>query len=77
VRLEHVLGGLASTGAVDARLSERQREALAAGLELGYYETPREASQEDVADSLGCAPSTAAEHLQKAEATLARSALGQ
>jgi predicted DNA binding protein len=71
------VGGLASTGAADARLSERQREAVATGLELGYYEMPREASQADVAEAMGCAPSTAAEHLQKAESVLVRSALGE
>jgi len=56
-------------------LSERQQEALTVGLELGYYAVPREASQEDVAAELGCAPSTAAEHLQKAETKVVRSVL--
>ncbi|MFD1512871.1 helix-turn-helix domain-containing protein [Halomarina rubra] len=60
----------------ETRLSERQREALAAGLALGYYDVPREASVEDVATALSCAPSTAAEHLRKAEATAVRAILG-
>jgi len=55
-----------------AALSERQRAAVDAALELGYYDTPRQATHADVADRLGCAPSTASEHLQRAEAKLAR-----
>lgn len=54
-------------------LTPRQREAIRAGVAVGYYDVPRTGSHEDVADVLGCAPSTAAEHLQKAEAALARS----
>ena len=60
-----------------ASLSERQREALAAALALGYYEQPRRATHEDVADELGCAPQTASDHLQKAEAHLVRSVMGE
>lgn len=56
-------------------LTDRQREALAAGVAVGYYDVPRTGSQSDVADELGCAPSTAAEHLQKAEAALVREAV--
>lgn len=56
-------------GVVD-RLSPRQREAVEIALALGYYDVPREATSEAVARELGCAPSTAAEHLQKAEATV-------
>jgi predicted DNA binding protein len=51
-------------------LSQRQREALETALDLGYYDTPRDATQEDVADELGCAPNTASQHLQKGEAKL-------
>jgi len=51
-------------------LTDRQREVVAAALEAGYYEEPREATVEGVADEVGVAPSTAAEHLRKAEATV-------
>lgn len=51
-------------------LSERQREALTAAVEVGYYDVPRTGDHEAVADRLDCAPSTAAEHIRKAEATL-------
>lgn len=56
-------------------LSDRQREAVLAGLKLGYYEVPRETTHRAVADRLGCAPSTASEHLQKAEAKIVRAAM--
>lgn len=59
-----------------ATLSDRQREAVTAALDLGYYEVPREASNEAVAERLDCAPSTAAEHLRKAESKLLQSVLG-
>lgn len=58
-----------------AALSDRQRQAVEVGIELGYYDVPRGATHEDVADRLGCAPSTASEHLQKAEAKLVRAAI--
>lgn len=53
-------------------LPPRQQEALEVALELGFYEVPREASRVDVAERLGCAPSTASEHLQKAERRIVR-----
>lgn len=56
-------------------LSHRQREAMLVGLELGYYDIPRAATHRDVAARLGCAPSTASEHLQKAEAKLVRAVM--
>lgn len=57
-------------------LSDRQREALLAALDLGYYEIPSGATHEDIADRLGCAPSTATEHLRKGEAKLVRGVMG-
>lgn len=51
-------------------LTDRQREALAAAGAVGYYEVPREGTVEDVAERIGCAPSTASNHLRKAEAKL-------
>jgi predicted DNA binding protein len=58
-----------------ALLTDRQREAVAVALELGYYEVSRTASVADVAAELGCATSTAADHLRKAQARLARQAV--
>lgn len=50
-----------------ADLTARQREALRVAREVGYYDVPRSGSVADVADGLGCAPSTAGELLRKAE----------
>ena len=71
------IGGLAAMpSTVGTRLSSRQREAIEAAFELGYYEIPRRAGHEAIADAIDCAPSTAAEHLRKAESRLLRSVLG-
>lgn len=51
-----------------ARLTDRQREALRAAHRLGFYETPRDASYEEIGAELDCAPSTANELLRRAEA---------
>lgn len=58
-------------------LPPRQREALAVAFEMGYYAVPREASRDAVAERLGCAPSTASEHLRKAERTVLGTFLGE
>lgn len=60
-----------------AGLTDRQREALAAAREVGYYEVPRTGSVEDVAARLDCAPSTASNHLRKAEARLVDGFVGE
>ena len=70
--IEAVGGLAATTAATEARLTERQREAVEAAIESGYYDVPRTASQADVAAEIGCAPSTAAEHLRKAESRVPR-----
>ncbi|MBX0286804.1 helix-turn-helix domain-containing protein [Haloarcula salinisoli] len=72
------VGGLTGLPQVtESYLSERQQAALEAGLELGYYATPREADQEDVAAALSCAPSTAAEHLRKGERKVIQSVIAR
>jgi predicted DNA binding protein len=60
-----------------ARLSDRQREALTIALELGYYSQPRGTTHEDIAAELDCAPATASDHLQKAEATIVRAVMDE
>lgn len=63
------VGGLAgTTAAVETLLTDRQREVVETAVDLGYYDIPRTASQEDIAAELDSAPSTIAEHLRKAEA---------
>jgi predicted DNA binding protein len=49
-------------------LTERQQEVLEAAVEVGYYAVPRTATQADVADVVGIAPSTVGDHLRKIEA---------
>ena len=70
------VGGLTGLPQVtESYLSERQQAALSAAYESGYYDVPRTASQADVAEKLNCAPSTAAEHLRKAEQKVVGSVL--
>lgn len=52
---------------MSGQLTEKQANALAIAVDIGYFDTPRRASIEDVAAKLGLAPSTAVEHLRKAE----------
>lgn len=53
-----------------AVLTDRQLETVHVAIEIGYYEIPRRATAADVASRLGCTPSTASEHLRKAEARI-------
>ena len=56
-------------------LTDRQSAALRVARELGYYEVPREAGIEAVAEELGCAVSTASELLRRGEANAVERAL--
>jgi predicted DNA binding protein len=58
-----------------ARLTDRQREALQVAHRLGFYETPREASYDEIGAGLDCAPSTANELLRRAEACVVEALL--
>lgn len=51
-----------------AALTDRQREVVRAAVAAGYYEVPRGATAADIGERVGCTPSTASEHLRKAEA---------
>ncbi|WP_265111198.1 helix-turn-helix domain-containing protein [Halosolutus halophilus] len=57
------------------RLTSRQREAVRTAYDLGFYETPRRTSYEEIGDELDCAPSTANELLRRAEATIVAATL--
>ncbi|MFC6965098.1 helix-turn-helix domain-containing protein [Halocatena marina] len=48
-------------------LTERQRDVLTATADVGYYDVPRRGTADDVADTVGCAASTASDHLRKIE----------
>ncbi|WP_255151453.1 helix-turn-helix domain-containing protein [Halorarius halobius] len=58
-------------------LTDRQRAALSAAVDAGYYEVPRTGSVDDVADELDCARATAGELLRKAEARAVREFLDE
>jgi hypothetical protein len=57
---------------VGSDLTDRQYEAVVAGVEVGYYDTPREGTVSDVGERLDCAPGTAAELLRRAERSVMR-----
>jgi len=58
--------------AFSSLLTDRQKQAVSIAVEVGYYDVPRTATIETVAEQLGCASSTASKHLQKAQARLAQ-----
>jgi predicted DNA binding protein len=57
-------------------LTDRQREAVEAAVDLGYYDSPRRATGADIAERIGCTPSTASEHLRKAESRVLSAYVG-
>jgi len=59
-----------------ASLTDRQLEVFRTAVEQGYYEIPRRATHEEIADQLECAPSTVDEHLRKAESRVLQSLVG-
>jgi predicted DNA binding protein len=61
--------------ASDSPLTRRQREVVTRALAEGYYDWPREVTNEELADLLGISRATLHEHLRKAERKLLSSAL--
>lgn len=59
-----------ATGAVEDRLTERQREAARTAHLSGYFEWPRESTGEEVAAAMGIAQPTFNRHLRKTERTV-------
>lgn len=55
------------TGTLLSGLTTRQQEVLEAAVELGYYDVPRTATQEEVAATVDAAATTVGEHLRKIE----------
>jgi predicted DNA binding protein len=58
-------------------LTDRQREALLAAYEQGFFDWPREHTAEEVASTLGISRPTFTEHLRVAERTLLDALLGE
>lgn len=48
-------------------LTTRQQEILQVAVEAGYYSNPRGATHEDIADTVGIAPTTVGDHLREIE----------
>jgi hypothetical protein len=53
-----------------SRLTQKQQNAIALAFRLGYFDTPRKVSVEQLAEKLGLASSTLAVHLRRAERRL-------
>lgn len=63
------LGGAASA------VTERQREALESAYERGYFERPREATQEEIAEELDISAAAAGDRLRRGTANLVEAVL--
>ena len=70
VRLEETEGGDVDMVDVTTLLTDRQQEVLELALGKGYYEIPRQATNEDIAAELDCSTSTVGEHLRKIESRI-------
>lgn len=51
-------------------VSEKQREALLAAYEMGYFEIPRECKLSEIADKLGIAPRSVSERMRRGQTNL-------
>jgi hypothetical protein len=56
-------------------ISEKQREALVRALEMGHFEIPRQATLEEVAETLGITAKSVSERLRRGQANLVSNAL--
>jgi len=56
-------------------LTRKQREALLRALELGYFEVPRSATLQDVADTLDISPKSVSERLRRGQTNLVSNSL--
>lgn len=57
-------------------LTDKQRNVMVTALDMGFYDTPREASLSDVADEVGVAKSTCSEILHRAEEKVVKEFFG-
>lgn len=56
-------------------LTDRQQEVLQTAVEAGYYQLPREATHQDIADELDCSKSVVGQHLRRVESALVSSVI--
>ena len=73
VHINHVHRHKPGTQQLFRELTDRQQEVLQAAVEAGYYQIPREATHQTIADELGCSKSVVGQHLRRVEATLVSS----
>lgn len=66
IEIEQV-GEYVSPGHLDPVLTDRQQEILSTAIEHGYYEVPRQATIQEIANEVGLSQATVGEHLQKIE----------
>jgi predicted DNA binding protein len=69
----HALSPMSSDGEYD--VTEKQREAITLAYARGYFESPREATQDDIADELGISRQALASRLQRGVRRLVASTL--
>jgi len=60
-----------------SRLTEKQQEAISLAFRLGYFDTPRKVSADELAQKLGLSSSTLAVHLRRAERRLLAETLNE
>ena len=70
IELEENTSGDVDRVDVTTLLTDRQLEVLEVALAKGYYEIPRQATNEDIAGELDCSTSTVGEHLRKIESRI-------
>jgi len=63
----YMVGHVRDETSFDAVLTDRQQEVLNAAIDAGYYDSPRECTQEELAADLEMAKSTCSEILHRAE----------
>ena len=64
------------TGVTASNLTPEQHEALAVGLEMGYFDVPRETSLQSIADSLGISDTAVSYRLRRGLKTLVKESVG-
>jgi predicted DNA binding protein len=67
--MEFEVGYLYESGDSERLLTPRQQELLAAAIEAGYYDTPRDCTLTELAEEVDTAKSTLSETLHRAEET--------
>ncbi|WP_435098471.1 helix-turn-helix domain-containing protein [Halorubrum sp. N11] len=65
------------TSGQEYNLTDTQREAMTVAFTLGYYDSPREATRQDIANELGISPQAVGSRLQRGTRRLISSTLMQ